>query len=109
MGALAEEARKTFRVRCSSVQQSIRGLSGGNQQKVALAAAMLKRPRLLVAEEPTRGVDVGSRAEIYHLLKKFADTDSGVVMYCTEVPEVFEAADRVSSSPHRSNCTRPET
>jgi ABC-type sugar transport system ATPase subunit len=91
---IAEAARRRFQIRCASVRQPIRSLSGGNQQKVAIAAAMLKRPVLLVAEEPTRGVDVSSKAEIYHLLRQFADDGKGVVMYCTEIPEVFEIADR---------------
>ena len=93
--ALAEESRSTFAVRCASVDQPITDLSGGNQQKVAIAAALARRPALLVAEEPTRGVDIGSKAEIYGLLREFAEAGKGVVLLCTEVPEVFEVADRV--------------
>jgi ABC-type sugar transport system ATPase subunit len=68
-------------------------LSGGNQQKVAIAAAIARRPTLLVLEEPTRGVDVGSKAEIYQVLRDYARAGHGVLVYCTEVPEVFELAD----------------
>jgi ribose transport system ATP-binding protein len=73
----------------------IAGLSGGNQQKVAIAAALAAQPSLLVLEEPTRGVDVGSKSEIYNTLRGFAKSGGAVVALCTEVPEVFELCDRV--------------
>ncbi len=92
---LARDAAGRFLVKCRSIAQAIRSLSGGNQQKVAIASAMAKRPRLLVLEEPTRGVDIQSKAEIYRLLGGFAETGNAVVMFCTEVTEVFDAADRV--------------
>jgi ABC-type sugar transport system ATPase subunit len=71
----------------------IRSLSGGNQQKVAIAAAIVKRPEVLVLEEPTRGVDIGSKREIYRLMREYAGDGHAVIIFCTEVPEVFEAAD----------------
>ena len=71
----------------------IRSLSGGNQQKVAIAAAIVKRPEVLVLEEPTRGVDIGSKAEIYRIMREYARSGHAVAIYCTEVPEVFEVAD----------------
>lgn len=91
---LARELVSRFQIRTRSVAQPIRTLSGGNQQKVALAGAMAKRPRVLALEEPTRGVDIGTKAEIYHLLREFAREGNAVVAFCTEVPEVFELADR---------------
>ncbi len=91
--ALARELVAQFQVRTRSVSQPIRTLSGGNQQKVALAGAMAMHPRLLALEEPTRGVDIGTKAEIYHLLRTFAHEGNAVIAYCTEVPEVFELAD----------------
>ena len=69
-------------------------LSGGNQQKVILASAVGADPRILAVEEPTRGVDVGSRTEIYGFLRRFAASGHGVVLFCTELTEVLEAADR---------------
>jgi ABC-type sugar transport system ATPase subunit len=90
---IAQELRKQFRVIAASVQLPIRSLSGGNQQKVAIAAAIVKRPEVLVLEEPTRGVDVGSKREIYRLMREYASEGHAVIIYCTEVPEVFEAAD----------------
>jgi ABC-type sugar transport system ATPase subunit len=95
MTRIAHDVRETFRVKASSVNVPIRSLSGGNQQKVAIAAAIVKRPKALVLEEPTRGVDIGSKEEIYRLLRHFTSEGHAVVMYCTEVPEVFDVADRV--------------
>jgi ABC-type sugar transport system ATPase subunit len=60
---------------------------------VAIAAALARKPRVLVLEEPTRGVEIGSRIEIYRLLRAFAASGNAVVMLCTEVPEPFEVAD----------------
>jgi ABC-type sugar transport system ATPase subunit len=94
LSRLARELVKRFQIRIRAVDQPIRTLSGGNQQKVALAGAMAKRPRVLALEEPTRGVDIGTKAEIYHLLREFVRDGNAVVAYCTEVPEVFELADR---------------
>jgi ABC-type sugar transport system ATPase subunit len=93
MRAIAEELRSTFQVKTPSLGLPIRSLSGGNQQKVAIAAAIVKRPQVLVLEEPTRGVDISSKAEIYRLMREYAASGHAVVIYCTEVPEVFEVAD----------------
>jgi ABC-type sugar transport system ATPase subunit len=93
MAQIAHELRDRFRVKASSIHLPIRSLSGGNQQKVAIAAAIVKRPEVLVLEEPTRGVDIGSKREIYRLMRAYAQEGHAVIIYCTEVPEVFEAAD----------------
>ena len=95
MRALAEQAVSRFLVKTRNITQGIRSLSGGNQQKVAIAQALVCEPRLVLLEEPTRGVDVQSKREIYRLLREFARAGNGVVIFCTEVLEVFEAADRV--------------
>ena len=92
---LATDFVRRFQVRARSVALPVRSLSGGNQQKVAIAAAIILRPRILVLEEPTRGVDIGSKREIYRLLREYAGQGNAIVLYCTEVPEVFEAADVV--------------
>ncbi len=103
----AEHLADQFRVKAGSVDDPMGSLSGGNQQKVAIGAATATRPRVLVLEEPTRGVDVGSKSEIYRLLRQYADPESqlglpdmeghgeAVVLYCTEDAEIFEVADRV--------------
>ena len=96
-----------FRVKAGSVDDPMGSLSGGNQQKVLIGAATATRPRILVLEEPTRGVDVGSKSEIYRLLRQYADPEGqlglpnmeghgeAVVLFCTEDAEIFEVADRV--------------
>jgi ABC-type sugar transport system ATPase subunit len=93
MREIGEEIRHTFQVKAPSIAVPIRSLSGGNQQKVALAAAIVKRPEVLVLEEPTRGVDIGSKGEIYRLMREYASTGHVVIIFCTEVPEVFEVGD----------------
>ncbi|MBV8396406.1 MAG: sugar ABC transporter ATP-binding protein, partial [Actinobacteria bacterium] len=73
----------------------IRSLSGGNQQKVAIAAAVGAKPAVLALEEPTRGVDISSKAEIYEILRRFVADGGAVVLFCTEIPEVYEVADQL--------------
>jgi ABC-type sugar transport system ATPase subunit len=94
MRELASEATRRFLIRAHSVSQGIRSLSGGNQQKVAIAQALNCAPQLLLLEEPTRGVDIHSKREIYRLLRDYVAADNTVIMFCTEVLEVYEAADR---------------
>ena len=103
----AEHLADQFRVKARSVADPMGSLSGGNQQKVVIGAATATRPRILVLEEPTRGVDVGSKSEIYRLLRQYADPEGqlglpgmeghgeAVVLFCTEDAEIFEVADRV--------------
>jgi ABC-type sugar transport system ATPase subunit len=91
---LANESIGKYRVRTQSAAQPIRALSGGNQQKVALAAAIAKRPQVLALEEPTRGVDIRTKADIYQLLRAFSQEGKAVLLFCTEASEVFDVADR---------------
>jgi ABC-type sugar transport system ATPase subunit len=93
MAQIAIELRERFGVKATSLDRAISSLSGGNQQKVAISAAVVKGPEVLVLEEPTRGVDIASKREIYRILRTFANQGHAVIMFCTEVPEVFEAAD----------------
>jgi ABC-type sugar transport system ATPase subunit len=95
MRQLAEQLRTDFRVKSDGIDIGIRSLSGGNQQKVAIAAAVARRPEVLSLEEPTRGVDIASKAEIYEILRAYAAEGKSVVLFCTEIPEVFEVADRL--------------
>lgn len=82
-------------VKCSGPEQKIRELSGGNQQKVLLARWMCMNPKLLILDEPTRGIDVGAKAEIQALIRELADQGLGVLMISSELEEVIEGADRV--------------
>jgi ABC-type sugar transport system ATPase subunit len=95
MRAIAQELRDSFHVKSAGLDVGVRSLSGGNQQKVAIAAAIASGPRVLLLEEPTRGVDLGSRQEIYRLLRGLAQTGCAVLIFCTETTEVFDAAARV--------------
>lgn len=92
---LAGRAIARYRVKTSSSHAPITSLSGGNQQKVVLGAAMEQGTDIIVIEEPTRGVDISSKADIYELLRGFAAQGRAVVVFCTEVQEIFDAADDV--------------
>jgi ABC-type sugar transport system ATPase subunit len=95
MRAIGEELRTGFQVKAPGIDVGVRSLSGGNQQKVAIAAAVGRRPEVLALEEPTRGIDISSKAEIYELLRRFAADRGAVLLFCTEIPEVYEVADRL--------------
>jgi monosaccharide-transporting ATPase len=83
-------------IKCSGPGQRVRDLSGGNQQKVLLARWMAMNPKLLILDEPTRGIDVGAKAEIQRLIRRLADTEGlAVVMISSELEEVAEGADRI--------------
>jgi monosaccharide-transporting ATPase len=83
-------------IKCASPEQPIRELSGGNQQKVLLARWLCMNPRLLIVDEPTRGIDVGAKAEILALLRSLADEGLGVLMISSELEELIAAADHVT-------------
>jgi len=82
-------------VRYRSAEQPIRELSGGNQQKVVLGRWLLMDPTVLILDEPTRGVDVGAKAEIHSLLRELAGRGSALIMISSELPEVMQHADRI--------------
>jgi ribose transport system ATP-binding protein len=77
------------------VRRPVRTLSGGNQQKVVVGRWLLGGTRLLLLDEPTRGVDVGARAELYGVIRELADGGVGVLLVSSEVPEVLGLSDRV--------------
>jgi ribose transport system ATP-binding protein len=87
---------KALGVKCASPEQPISELSGGNQQKVLLARWLCMNPRLLIIDEPTRGIDVGAKAEILKLLRSLADEGLGVLMISSELEELIAAADHVT-------------
>ncbi len=84
-----------LRIRTPSQEQRVEFLSGGNQQKVVLARWLALRPRVLVLDEPTRGIDVGAKAEIYALMGQLARQGVGILMISSELPEVLGMSDRV--------------
>ncbi|MCU1678097.1 MAG: transporter-related protein [Frankiales bacterium] len=91
----AREQARSLEMRPADPSRLARTLSGGNQQKAVLARWLLKGCRLLLLDEPTRGVDVGARAELYALVRKLADMGVGVLLVSSEVPEVLGLSDRV--------------
>ena len=84
-----------FRIKTSGVHAQVRSMSGGNQQKVVLAKWMLKQPRVLIMDEPTKGIDVGAKHEIYKLMCELASKGIGIVMISSELPEVLGMSDRI--------------
>jgi ribose transport system ATP-binding protein len=82
-------------IKAASMEQPIRQLSGGNQQKVLLARWLATEPRLLLLDEPTRGVDVGAKREIQNTIRELADRGLGVLMISSEFEELVEGADRI--------------
>ena len=86
---------KRLGVKCASPEQRIRELSGGNQQNVLLARQLCMNPKLLILDEPTRGIDVGAKAEIQALIRELGEQGLGVLMISSELEEVIEGSDRV--------------
>jgi len=84
-----------LRIRTPSVKQEVAKLSGGNQQKVVLARWLAARPKVLILDEPTRGIDVGAKAEIYRLINELAGEGIGIMLISSELPEILGLADRV--------------
>ena len=82
-------------IKCSGPDQKVSELSGGNQQKVLLARWLAMNPRLLILDEPTRGIDVGAKGEIQRLVRRLADEGLGVLMISSELEEVIEGANRI--------------
>jgi ribose transport system ATP-binding protein len=83
-------------IKCTSPDQPIKELSGGNQQKVLLGRWLCTDPKLLIVDEPTRGIDIGAKSEILRLLRRLADEGLGVLMISSELEELLAAADRVT-------------
>nr|MCR4882536.1 ATP-binding cassette domain-containing protein [Clostridiales bacterium] len=93
--AVAEEYRNKLRIKTPSVEQLVGNLSGGNQQKVLLAKWMFAEPDILLLDEPTRGIDVGAKYEIYCIINDLAAAGKCVVLISSELPEVLGMSDRI--------------
>lgn len=91
----AEQIRRTLQIRARSLSQTVATLSGGNQQKVVLGSRLLARPKVLVLQEPTRGVDVGARFEIHQYLRSLAEQGTAILWITTDVEEAVLVADRL--------------
>jgi ABC-type sugar transport system ATPase subunit len=92
---VATQFKRSMQITCRNVQQAVQKLSGGNQQKVVLAKWLLVRPKVLIVDEPTRGVDIGAKAEVHSLLYEFARQGSAVIVISSELPEILDVSDRI--------------
>jgi putative multiple sugar transport system ATP-binding protein len=93
--AVANDYRAKMRIRSPSVFQETVNLSGGNQQKVVLSKWLFSDPEILILDEPTRGIDVGAKYEIYTIINRLADAGKGVLMISSEMPELLGMCDRI--------------
>ena len=89
------QAIEEFRIKCFSEQQECNNLSGGNQQKVVLVKWIYTDPKILILDEPTRGVDIGAKKEIYNVINDMASRGVAVIMVSSELPEVLGMSDRI--------------
>ena len=93
--SISEQYRRSLRIKTPSVDEGVSKLSGGNQQKVVLAKWMFTEPDLLILDEPTRGIDVGAKYEIYGIIQQLADAGKGVIVISSELPELLGISDRI--------------
>jgi len=92
---LAEKFRKDLNIRTPTINQIVRNLSGGNQQKVVVSRSLAANPEIFIVDEPTRGIDVGAKTEIYNILNDLTTTGKSVIMVSSELPEALGMADRI--------------
>ncbi len=98
------EMSKRLSVKCPSVHSIVESLSGGNQQKVVLAKCIMSNPKILILDEPTRGIDVGAKYEIYKLMNRLANQGVAIIMITSELPEVLGMSDRILVM-HEGRCS----
>jgi inositol transport system ATP-binding protein len=92
---LVEEYRRALNIRMAGPDQLVGNLSGGNQQKIVLARWLALRPKVLIVDEPTRGIDIGAKVEVHNLLFELAKSGIAVIAISSELPEVLAISDRI--------------
>ncbi len=92
---IAKDFVKDMSIRTPSTEQIIKNLSGGNQQKVAIAKSLVTKPKVLILDEPTRGVDVGAKKEIYDIINRFKKEGMAIIMISSEIAEILGMSDRI--------------
>ncbi len=92
---ICDKYKEKLNIKISSGKQSVGNLSGGNQQKVMIAKWLAINPKIIIMDEPTRGIDVGAKAEVHRLLRELSDQGIGVIMVSSEMPEIIGMCDRV--------------
>ena len=98
--AIYERYRERLRIKSPSPRQTVGTLSGGNQQKIVIGKWLAMDPRVLIVDEPTRGIDVGSKAEIHDLVRELARSGYAVIVISSEMPEVLHVSDRILAMYH---------
>jgi putative multiple sugar transport system ATP-binding protein len=91
----ADDYKKQLQIRCAGINQRVESLSGGNQQKVVLSKWIMSQPDVLILDEPTRGIDVGAKYEIYTIINKLVSEGKSIIMISSEMPELLEMCDRI--------------
>ena len=91
----AEQFRQSLNIRTPSIQTQVEDLSGGNQQKVMLSKWLNAEPKLLILDEPTRGVDVGAKADVHRLVDELAASGMAIIVISSDLPEVLAMSDRI--------------
>ncbi|MGZ8760320.1 MAG: sugar ABC transporter ATP-binding protein [Aeromicrobium sp.] len=92
---IARETTKQFNIRMTGVEQLVGSLSGGNQQKVVLAKWLASGPRVLILDEPTRGIDIGAKVEVHRIIAELAASGLGIILISSDLPEVIAMSDRI--------------
>jgi ABC-type sugar transport system ATPase subunit len=92
---IATDYFQRLQIRATGIQQLVQSLSGGNQQKVVIAKWLATKPRVLILDEPTRGVDIGAKAEVHRLISQLASERMAIIMISSELPEVLAMSDRI--------------
>jgi rhamnose transport system ATP-binding protein len=92
---IATDYFQRLQIRATGIQQLVQSLSGGNQQKVVIAKWLATKPRVLILDEPTRGVDIGAKAEVHRLISQLASEGMAIIMISSELPEVLAMSDRI--------------
>ena len=91
----ANEYKQSMNIKAPSIQQLVINLSGGNQQKVSIAKCLFAEPKILILDEPTRGIDVGAKYEIYTIMNRMAREGYCVIMISSDLPEILGMSDRI--------------
>jgi len=86
---------KALKIKTTSEKQTVKNLSGGNQQKVVIAKCLATKPKVLMLDEPTRGIDINAKNEIYKLISELAVSGLGIIMVSSELPEILAISDRI--------------
>ena len=92
---MAKKYIDRLQIKCPTMEQLTKNLSGGNQQKVVLAKSLASNSRIIIFDEPTRGIDVGAKKEIYDLINQLASQGMAIIMISSEMPELLGMSDRI--------------